>query len=59
MAGRIMRVIPVLLLATTACGDVSLTASSNFTREGKDGRGATVRIETEEISPTADGSGRR
>jgi hypothetical protein len=59
MSRRIIRVIPFLLLGVTACGDASLTASSNFPREGEDDRGATVRVEAEDKPRTEDESGHR
>jgi hypothetical protein len=34
---------PFLLLGATACGDASLTASSNFPREGEDRRTRPVQ----------------
>jgi hypothetical protein len=59
MRRRVTRVVPLLLLGATACGDASLTASSNFPRDGKDDRGATVRVEAEDKARTADESGHR
>ena len=59
MSRRVTRVVPLLLLGATACGDARLTASSNFPRDGKDDRGATVRVEAEDKARTADESGHR
>jgi hypothetical protein len=53
MSHRVTRVIPFILLGATACGDASLTASSNFPRVGRDDRGATVRVEAEDKANTA------
>jgi hypothetical protein len=54
MSHRVPRVIPFLLLGATACGDASLTASSNFPREGEDDRGATVRVVAEDAPQTSE-----
>jgi hypothetical protein len=59
MSRGVTRVIPLLLLGATACGDASITASSNFPRDGKDNRGATVRVEAEDKARTADEGGHR
>jgi len=59
MSRRVTRVIPLLLLGATACGDASLTATSNFPRDGKDDHGATIRVGTEDRARTADESGDR
>jgi hypothetical protein len=59
MSRRVTRVIPLLLLGATACGDASLTASSNFPRDAKDDRGATVRVGAEHKTRTADESEHR
>jgi hypothetical protein len=59
MNRRVTRVLFFILLGATACGDASITASSNFRREGQDDRGATVRIEAEETSPAEGENGRR
>jgi hypothetical protein len=56
---RAPRVIPLLLLGATACGDASLTATSRFPRNGKDDHGATIRVGTEDRARTADESGDR
>jgi hypothetical protein len=48
MSHRVRLVILFLLFGNTACGDASLTASSNFPREGKDDRGVTVRVAAED-----------
>ena len=46
---RLTRLIPpLLLLGTTACGDATITATSNFPRQGHTGSGATVRVVAEE-----------
>jgi hypothetical protein len=53
MSHRVTRVIPFILLGASACGDASLTASSNFPSVGKDDSGATVRVEAEDKGGTA------
>jgi hypothetical protein len=45
---RLTRLIPFLLLGTTACGDAAITATSNFPRQGEDNHGATVRVVAED-----------
>jgi hypothetical protein len=45
---RLTRLIPFLLLGAAACGDATVTATSNFPRVGEDNRGATVRVVAEE-----------
>jgi hypothetical protein len=50
---------PFLLLGTTACGDATITATSNFPRQGDDNRGATVRVVAEEALQTEHDTGDR
>jgi hypothetical protein len=45
---RLTRLIPFLLLGTTACGNATITATSNFPRQGEDNRGATVSVVAED-----------
>jgi hypothetical protein len=59
MRSRVARVMPFLLLGTTACGDATITATSNFPRQGDANRGATVRVVAEEAPQTEHNIGDR
>jgi hypothetical protein len=56
---RLTRLIPFLLLGTTACGNGTITATSNFPRQGGDNRGATVRVVAEGAPQSEDEIGHR